>query len=279
MFRRIVLVVAALIAALLVLAVVPLGLSVAANERSSFDFDTRSAAAQFAAQAEEYLADHHAPTAMNAAVKAAAARGDCAAVFRPNGVEIATTSCGDVTWPVVRPATGSPSDTQPGSDESNRVGSWLRVTVPVGDSDELAGSVVYARSADDLDHRIVTMWGWLALSGAGVLLLGALLAIRLARWVARPLEALDAAAARLGTGALDARAVAIAGPREVRRLADTFNGMASRTETLVHSHRAWVADVSHQLRTPLTALRLRLTCWPPSRRRRPRANWTASRKR
>jgi signal transduction histidine kinase len=34
--------------------------------------------------------------------------------------------------------------------------------------------------------------------------------------------------------------------------------MAERTETLVHAHRGWVADVSHQLRTPLTALRLRL---------------------
>ncbi len=259
MFRRIALTVAALIAALLVLAVVPLGLSVTANERSSFRFDTRSAAAEFASQAEEYLADHHAPTAMYTALKAAAAHGDCAAVFRPNGAEIAATSCADTTWSAVRPAAGAVAgDAESGSDVSKRVGSWLRVTVAVGDTDESAGSVVYARSADALDDRIADMWGWLALSGLAVLLLGILLAVRLARWVAGPLETLDATAARLGTGALDARAEGIAGPREVRRLADTFNAMASRTQALVHSHRGWVADVSHQLRTPLTALRLRL---------------------
>jgi signal transduction histidine kinase len=48
------------------------------------------------------------------------------------------------------------------------------------------------------------------------------------------------------------------GPPEVRRLAATFNTMAGRTEALVHGHRAVVADVSHQLRTPLAALRLRI---------------------
>jgi signal transduction histidine kinase len=44
----------------------------------------------------------------------------------------------------------------------------------------------------------------------------------------------------------------------VRRLARNFNTMAGRLETLVHGNRAAMADVSHQLRTPLTALRLRL---------------------
>ena len=44
----------------------------------------------------------------------------------------------------------------------------------------------------------------------------------------------------------------------MRRLAGTFNTMAGRLEALVHGHRAMMADVSHQLRTPLAALRLRL---------------------
>ena len=48
------------------------------------------------------------------------------------------------------------------------------------------------------------------------------------------------------------------GPPELRRLASTFNTMAGRLEALVHGHRAVIADVSHQLRTPLAALRLRL---------------------
>jgi signal transduction histidine kinase len=102
------------------------------------------------------------------------------------------------------------------------------------------------------------MWTWLALTGAGGLALGVALAFRLARWVSRPLRALGGAAARLGDGALEVRADPDRGPAEVRALAATFNQMADRTQSLVHSHRGWVADVSHQLRTPLTALRLRL---------------------
>ena len=135
---------------------------------------------------------------------------------------------------------------------------WLRAATPVGDADESGGAVVYARSAESLDHRVAVMWGWLALTAVACLGLGVALAFRLARWVARPLLALDTAASRLGDGALDVRAPTEQGPPEVRRLARTFNRMAERTETLVHAHRGWVADVSHQLRTPLTALRLRL---------------------
>lgn len=72
------------------------------------------------------------------------------------------------------------------------------------------------------------------------------------------MSTLDVSARRLGEGVLDERADVGAGPPEVRRLAATFNTMAARTEALVHGHRAVIADVSHQLRTPLTALRLRL---------------------
>ena len=80
----------------------------------------------------------------------------------------------------------------------------------------------------------------------------------LARWVGRPLSDLDAAAQKLGGGALDTRSPTGHGPPEVRRLALTFNTMAGRLEALVHGHQAMMADVSHQLRTPLAALRLRL---------------------
>ena len=69
---------------------------------------------------------------------------------------------------------------------------------------------------------------------------------------------MDIAARDLGEGRLDVRAAGGRGPVEVRRLSATFNTMAARMETLIHGHRAVIADVSHQLRTPLAALRLRL---------------------
>jgi signal transduction histidine kinase len=118
--------------------------------------------------------------------------------------------------------------------------------------------VVFARSTRDLDERVTVLCVWLGLTGLGALILGVVLSLRLARWVSRPLRGLGAAAAQFGDGELTVRAETGHGPAEVRTLAATFNRMAERMQTLVHSHRAWVADVSHQLRTPLTALRLRL---------------------
>jgi signal transduction histidine kinase len=76
--------------------------------------------------------------------------------------------------------------------------------------------------------------------------------------VSRPLKGLDAAARRLADGDLAIRAKVQSGPPELRRLGTTFNTMAGRLEALVHGNRAVIADVSHQLRTPLAALRLRL---------------------
>jgi signal transduction histidine kinase len=94
-------------------------------------------------------------------------------------------------------------------------------------------------------------------SAAG-LLAAALIATTLARWVSRPLGALAAAAQHLGDGDFEVRAPAGSGPVEARRLAVNFNRMAARLETLISGHQAMMADVSHQLRTPLAALRLRL---------------------
>ncbi|MEZ5099682.1 MAG: HAMP domain-containing sensor histidine kinase [Thermoleophilia bacterium] len=75
--------------------------------------------------------------------------------------------------------------------------------------------------------------------------------------MARPLAGLGAAADRAGAGDLTVRA-AEEGPAEVRVLAGRFNDMVGRLDELVRSQEAFVADASHQLRTPLAALRLRL---------------------
>jgi HAMP domain-containing protein len=117
---------------------------------------------------------------------------------------------------------------------------------------------VLARSTAELDERLRVLWAVLAAIAAAGLVTGAIAAVWVARWAGRPLSALDAAAQRLGAGALDTRSAARQGPPEVRRLASTFNTMAGRLEALVHGNRAMMADVSHQLRTPLAALRLRL---------------------
>src|SRR5205807_5808989 len=122
----------------------------------------------------------------------------------------------------------------------------------------LVGTVIVARSTAPLNSDVVRLWVILGTIAVVAMIGAALLAFGLARWVSRPLAGLDAAAGRLADGDLAIRAVVDSGPPELRRLATTFNTMAGRLEALVHGNRAVIADVSHQLRTPLAALRLRL---------------------
>jgi len=254
--RRIALVIVGLVATLLSLAVVPLGLSLTANERASFQFDVQSAADQVAAQAEEYLSDHDPPTAMYSALADAAARGDCATVYDTALKVVAATRCDQASDAT---SAALAAKVRGGTDQaSGRDGVWLLVAVPIGDDGNTSGVAVLARSADPMNDRITAVWAWLAGTGVGVLLLGVGFALWLGRWVARPLTVLGASAASFGDGALDTRAPVAAGPREVRELSSAFNRMADRIQSLIGSHREWVADVSHQLRTPLTALRLRV---------------------
>ncbi|HEY8046609.1 MAG TPA: HAMP domain-containing sensor histidine kinase [Streptosporangiaceae bacterium] len=256
MARRIVLTMLALIGALLVTTVVPLGLITTGHERSSFRQDTLLSARALAGLAEDRLADR--PPAGTAAVTRALGQA------RQAGEQILVYSAGrrlvtGTAGGAVPPATLT-SALHGHTIVDHQIDDRLRVTVPVlGDSGGVVvGAVVLSRSSAELEERVRVLWTWLAAVALAGLAAAAVAAIMLARWVGRPLSALDAAAQRLGGGALDTRSAAGNGPPEVRRLARNFNGMAGRLESLVHGNRATMADVSHQLRTPLAALRLRL---------------------
>ena len=98
---------------------------------------------------------------------------------------------------------------------------------------------------------------WVLLGGVGLLLLvlSVLVADQLARSLVRPLTALARASDCLAAGDLSARA-AVAGPPEVRRAGAGLNRLAVRIGELLAHERETVADLSHRLRTPLTALRI-----------------------
>jgi signal transduction histidine kinase len=152
---------------------------------------------------------------------------------------------------------------QPAQAATEVVGSYMIAAMPVyaassPPNGQWVGTVILAKSTQSLDHEIVALWVILGSVAAVAMIAAALLAFGLARWVSRPLKGLDAAARRLADGDLAIRAKVGSGPPELRRLGTTFNTMAGRLEALVHGNRALIADVSHQLRTPLAALRLRL---------------------
>ncbi|ARF53332.1 sensor histidine kinase [Streptomyces gilvosporeus] len=256
MTRRIALTVLALITVILALAVVPLGLLMTEREQTSFRDESAAMTRSIASAAEEHLSDHKPEAPARRLLAEARKRGDCATVYDRSGTSILSTPCTTVAGGhasrLVKSVLAHPETRV--TEDSQR----LTTVVPIGDASDAVGVAVLTRSTDSLNDRMLALWGWYALIGVGGLGAAVVVSVWLARWVSRPLRVVDAAAQRLGEGALDARAPTEGGPPEVRRLAATFNTMAGRTEALVHGHRAVVADVSHQLRTPLTALRLRL---------------------
>ena len=259
MARRIVLTVVALISALLVTTVVPLGLLTTGRERDSFQQDTALSARSLAAVAEENLTDHRVTPTLALSLAHATRRGDQVWVFNAAGRLVAATGGASAArLPVPQGSVVAVQRT--GKAVMSEVSDRLLVVAGIRAAalSTPTGVVVLSRSTDELDERLRVLWAWLIAVAAAGLLAGAIVAVTFARWVARPLSDLDAAAQRLGGGALDTRSAAGQGPPEVRRLASTFNTMAGRLEALVHGHRAMMADVSHQLRTPLAALRLRL---------------------
>ena len=105
-----------------------------------------------------------------------------------------------------------------------------------------------------IQRRFGLQWiGW-ALALMAIALAGAWL---IARTLARPLAALTRAAARLGRGESH-ESVPEEGPRELRTLAAGFNRMASDLESLERERAMVLAGISHDLRTPLSRLRLAL---------------------
>ena len=133
----------------------------------------------------------------------------------------------------------------------------LATAVPVLRRGSAIGVVRITQSVASVQHAVRGTVAKLVLVAATVLMLGLLAGGLIARQIALPLRRLEAAAKRLAGGDLSARAT-IEGSSEQRSLSSSFNEMAGRVERTVTAQREFIADASHQLRTPLTALRLRL---------------------
>ncbi|HEX9856481.1 MAG TPA: HAMP domain-containing protein [Acidimicrobiia bacterium] len=159
------------------------------------------------------------------------------------------------------PFVGSPNldEALRGAAFTARTEGGAEVLVPVLTADTLASAdtVVVRTFVTDAELRRGVTVAWLMLGGLGLFLItvAALAADRLARSVVRPVTALSDAARALGGGDLSVR-VMPSGPAEVADTGEAFNYLAGRLRDLLSAERESVADLSHRLRTPLTALRL-----------------------
>ncbi|HZY76057.1 MAG TPA: HAMP domain-containing sensor histidine kinase [Jatrophihabitantaceae bacterium] len=247
MTRRILAGFLGVLVAVLAAIVVPLGLLVSTQQRDDFRDATRTAARAVAAVAEERLDDHQ-PAALATALAKLAAAGERIAVLDAAGNVIGRAGPPLPAAVLVAARTNRPLPPVAGS---------MVTTATVGDAAPI-GVVVLARDTDPLTDRQQSLWTWLGVAAVAALLVGAVVAWALSRWIARPLRQLAGVAGRLGSGDTAARAEPDRGPPQVRLVAAAFNRMADQVLTLIETQRGMTAEVSHQLRTPLAALRLRL---------------------
>ncbi len=132
-------------------------------------------------------------------------------------------------------------------------GFGLAIPVATAEGTTVAYSSV---SAATLRSGVSRAWLLLGLLGLGLVLGAIFVADRLGRSVVGPSRRIASAADHLGDGDLDVR-VDVEGPPELMAIAASFNVLAGRIRGLLESEREQLADLSHRLRTPLTALRLR----------------------
>jgi signal transduction histidine kinase len=263
--RRIALALVLLTAAVLIAAVVPLALGAIDHERDAFVQDTSDTASSIALLARGPLEtdgheDHADFAALSEAMQDATRNNDEVVVLNRAHDRVPRLSSGTPPPAEYQKLVAEAANQQ--SPTTQLTKSAVYAVATVYGNGKLTGvqigTVVLVRPTGPLNQNIANLWLYLIVLAGAALAAAVLVAIYLARWVSRPLARLDTAAGKIADGDLTVRARTGYGPPELRRMAATFNMMAGRLEALVHGHRAMLADASHQLRTPLTALRLRL---------------------
>ncbi len=248
---------------------IPLAISLARNERSTLTTRIERQAVVIASLAEDALKDG-APTTRIAAITADYERttGGRVVIVSRTGQSVIDTSDPNAaprefeSRPEIgRALDGNVATGTRRSDDLNQ--EILYVAVPVASAGVVHGAVRITYPTAEVNARVRrSLWVLIAIALV-TLAVVALVGWRFARATAVPLARVERAAVAAGRGDLSVRAP-VGGPPEVSSLANSFNTMVARLAELVRSQEGFVADASHQLRTPLAALRLRLENLEPN---------------
>ncbi|KZB80030.1 sensor histidine kinase [Amycolatopsis regifaucium] len=144
------------------------------------------------------------------------------------------------------------------TDRANGIaGDEVVLAEPVVSGASVVGVIRAAHPRSELDDMIRVTW--LKMAGLGGIAIGAswLIGLRISARLARPLEDLAVTAERLGEGDFTVRARRT-GVREIDQVAEALDVTSERIGETLERERTFSSDASHQLRTPLTGLRLQL---------------------
>ncbi|MGP3921938.1 ATP-binding protein [Streptomyces sp. 8N616] len=245
---------------------IPFGLVYARGELSRFSNSIERDAGMLAELAEERIEEGDTAELPELATDYASERGARVVIVDRTGTVLtdsAGTSGADLS---AEPDIAAALHNQPtvGTHHDPVTGTETRyATMPGSSGSTIRGALRISYPTTVLTDRIHDIWLTLALTGLGILAAVALIAFTLARWIVRPVHALERATAQLADGSLTEPPAAHLGPPELRRLAASFTATATRLQHVLRAQRAFAAEVSHQLKTPLTALRLRLENFEP----------------
>ncbi|MFE2603778.1 ATP-binding protein [Streptomyces mirabilis] len=263
-----------LMAAVLLALGVPLAVSVAAAEQQRVVVDRIDDTARFSALAQ-FVTDQPAGGSRVGTTdeRGETLRKELVAYYEVYGIrvgvfyrDLAPMANAPENWYVVAKGEGREAFNEAllgrRSHDPEQVWPWQRnrlvVASPVIRDGDVIAVVVTDSPTGQMRSKILHGWVIIGAGEVAAMLLALGAALRLTGWVLRPVRVLDATTHDIATGRLKSRVAVAGGPPELRRLARSFNEMADNVEDVLEQQRAFVADASHQLRNPLSALLLRI---------------------